>query len=85
MIPVFKKGWLGGQATLIVTSPMGMRRGKKHNGVDFRAVVGTSIFSPIDGKIVNRRVQKNGAGLYIVLRFETDNSGECNPWLRTFF
>ena len=76
MIPVFKKGWLGGQATLIVTSPMGMRRGKKHNGVDFRAVVGTSIFSPINGKIVNRRVQKNGAGLYIVLRFETDNPGE---------
>ena len=74
MIPIFKKGWLGNQQTLIVTSPMGMRRGKRHNGVDFRATVGTKIYAPVDGVIANRKVQKGGAGLYIVLRFETDSS-----------
>lgn len=74
MIPVFKKGWLGGQMSLIITSPMGMRRGRRHNGVDFRATVGTSVFAPIGGRVVMKRIQKGGAGLYVVLRFDVDAS-----------
>lgn len=74
MIPVFKKGWLGRQLTLIVTSPMGMRRGKKHNGVDFRAAVGTDIYCPIGGKVMRIRTQKDGAGLYLVVRFDVSAS-----------
>lgn len=73
MIPVFKKGWLGNKVTLLVTSPMGMRRGRMHNGFDFGIPVGTKLFAPIGGKIVNRKIQRGGAGLYIVLRFETNS------------
>lgn len=74
MIPVFKKGWLGGKNFLVVTSPMGVRRGKMHNGIDLRCDVGTKIFAPIEGRIVNRKIQKDGAGLYIVMRFDVTAS-----------
>lgn len=47
-----------------------------HNGVDFRSSVGTSVFTPVAGRVVNRRTQSTGAGLYVVVRFEGDNTGE---------
>lgn len=74
MIPTFLKGWLGGAETLTITSPMGMRGGRQHKGVDFRAAVGTEIRAPIDGEIVYRGVQESGAGLYVKLRFRESAS-----------
>ena len=73
MIPIFKQGWLGGKTRLTVSSPMGMRNGRLHNGVDFAVPVNTKIYAPIAGQITKVAVQKDKAGLYVKLRF-TDNT-----------
>ena len=72
-IPKFIKGWLGGRNSLPISSPMGMRWGKMHKGIDIAIPVGTTIKAPAAGRIVTRKVQKNGAGLYVVLRVESGN------------
>lgn len=73
MIPIFKQGWLGGKTRLTVSSPMGMRNGRLHSGVDFAVPVNTKIYAPIAGQITKVAVQKDKAGLYVKLRF-TDNT-----------
>lgn len=71
MIPVFKKGWFNGQSVLTISSPMGMRNGKMHNGIDIstNGVTGLNIYSPVAGQVVQRKIQPNGAGLYLVINF----------------
>jgi len=56
----------------VVTSPFGRRTRNgvdgSHNGVDFRAAIGTSIVAPADGKIERIHSENTGAGgMYIVL------------------
>ena len=78
MIPKFIKGWLGGKSSLPISSPMGMRWGKMHNGIDIAVPVGTAIQAPHNGRIITRKVQKDGAGLYIVLRIDAENNEYYN-------
>jgi len=56
----------------VVTSPFGRRTRNgiegEHNGVDFRAAIGTSIVAPAAGKIERIHSENTGAGgIYIVL------------------
>ena len=78
MIPKFIKGWLGGKSSLPISSPMGIRWGKMHNGIDIAVPVGTAIQAPHNGRIITRKVQKDGAGLYIVLRIDVENNEYYN-------
>ena len=52
MIPIFKKGWLGNKTSLTISSPMGMRNGRRHNGVDIAVPVNTKILAPTSGQII---------------------------------
>lgn len=74
MIPIFKKGWLGNKTTLKLSSAMGMRNGRRHNGIDIPVPVNTKILAPTSGKIVHISTQSKGAGLYIKLRFFASES-----------
>ena len=74
MIPKFIKGWLGDINSLPISSIMGMRWGRMHKGVDIAVPVGTAIKAPCAGKIVTNKVQRNGAGLYLVLRIDAENN-----------
>lgn len=67
VLPKFKKGWLGGKSNLPVSSPMGKRWGKNHDGVDFAVSVGTYIEAPFNGTIISA-CKKTGWGLQLVLR-----------------
>lgn len=78
MIPKFIKGWLGGKSSLPISSPMGMREGKMHKGIDVAVPVGTAIQAPHNGRIITRKVQKDGAGLYVVLRIDAENNEYYN-------
>ena len=69
MIPVFKKGWLARRTTLALSSSMGMRHGRMHNGIDIPVPVGSNILAPIGGRIIQISTQGSGAGLYIRLRY----------------
>lgn len=69
MIPVFKKGWLAGKTSLNLSSPMGMRNGRMHNGIDIPVPVNSKIYAPIGGRVMQISVQKAGAGLYLKLRY----------------
>ena len=69
MIPVFKKGWLAGKTSLNLSSPMGMRNGRMHNGIDILVPVNSKIYAPIGGRVMQISVQKAGAGLYLKLRY----------------
>ena len=69
----FKKGFVGGLDTLSITSDFGKRKNNRgeiesHNGIDIGISQGTALYAPLSGKIIERKVQKNGAGLYICLR-----------------
>jgi len=68
----FYKGFLAGYSTLSITSDFGKRNinGKisNHNGIDIRAVQGTILKAPLSGKIIKRTIQKEGAGLYVIIR-----------------
>lgn len=46
---------------------------KGHNGIDFRAAVGTPVYAPHDGKIKEKANDTNGYGLY--LKVESDVEG----------
>lgn len=70
----FKRGWIGNKTTLIVSSPMGIRNGRMHNGIDFAIPVGTVIMAPTSGQIMQVAIQANGAGLYIKMRFKSAES-----------
>lgn len=72
------KGFLVGHPTLRLTSNFGKRlmNGKvsNHNGIDIGIPSGTVIKAPLSGKIIQRRVQKKGAGLYVTIRHTIDSS-----------
>ena len=74
MIPVFYKGWLGGRTSLKLSSTMGRRWGRMHNGVDIATPVNTKILSPVDGKVTKVAYQAGGAGRYIKIRFHASAS-----------
>lgn len=74
MVPVFRKGWLENRTTLIISSPMGMRNGRMHYGIDVVLPVGVAIAAPVSGQIVQTAIQKNSAGLYLKLRFDAGDS-----------
>lgn len=74
MIPVFFIGWLGGLADLNLSSTLGMRNGKMHNGIDINVPSGTPIYAPIDGMVmqINRSTQ---FGLTLTLQFRDEEAG----------
>lgn len=41
---------------------------KGHNGIDFRAAIGTPIFAPFDGKVKTKNSGNEGYGLHIRMR-----------------
>ena len=69
MIPVFKKGWLAGKTSFNLSSPMGMRNGRMHNGIDIPVPVNSKIYAPISGRVMQISTQRGGAGLYLKLRY----------------
>lgn len=83
----FKKGFLGGYGLskakpLKITSDYGYRKNpndpsqqQMHYGIDFGVPSGTPISAPVDGRIVEVKVQKNLAGLYAVEEY-TNEGGE---------
>lgn len=75
-IKTFMKGFLVGQTQLNVTSDFGKRHmnGKirKHNGIDFGVPVGTVLKAPVAGTVIKKTIQKNGAGLYVAIRYIAD-------------
>ena len=73
-INVLKKGWVNNLKELTISSPYGPRWGRFHRGIDIAIEVGTKILAPASGVIIKKQVQRNGAGLYIVLRFKISNS-----------
>lgn len=77
-IPVFKKGWIGGLTKLTISSPMGMRNGKMHFGVDVAIPVNTKLLAPIGGKIIKVSTQAKGAGLYVKLRYYYEANRYCD-------
>lgn len=74
MIPIFYKGWLGGRTSLTLSSTMGRRWGRMHNGVDIGVPVNTRIMSPVDGRVTKVANQPHGAGRYIKVRFYSSAS-----------
>lgn len=70
-ISTFLQGFIGAQSSLTVTSDFGKRNIdgdiRPHNGIDIRVPVGTQLRAPIGGTVVERRVQQNGAGLYLTI------------------
>ena len=72
----FYKGFLEGQSELLVTSDFGKRhmngKIKNHNGIDFGVPVGTVLKAPLAGKIITKRVQRNGAGLYVTIQHQVE-------------
>lgn len=70
----FIKGFLKDQSVLKITSDFGKRHinGKieNHNGIDIGVPQGTVLLSPLSGKVIERKVQKNGAGLYVTIRHQ---------------
>lgn len=65
-----RRGWIGKETKLTVTSPFGMRKlskdkvAKMHCGIDIRVPQGTPIYSPVSGTATVVK-SKGGAGLYI--------------------
>ena len=74
--PVFMKGFLKNYYPFRITSDFGKRDLgdgiKPHNGVDIGCPQGTPLLAPVSGKIWARKVQKNGAGLYVTIRHQID-------------
>lgn len=72
----FYKGFLAGQSQLLITSDFGKRliNGKigNHYGVDIGVPQGTVLKAPLAGRIITRKVQKGGAGLYVTIRHQVD-------------
>ena len=69
----FNKGFIGGLETLNISSDFGKVRKHEggfrlHHGIDFKIPTGTALKAPFDGRIVIKKKQNGGAGLYISLR-----------------
>jgi murein DD-endopeptidase MepM/ murein hydrolase activator NlpD len=63
------------KGSLVVNSPFGMRKGVHHGGVDLAAASGTSVYSPIKGKITFNGVDGNCGNAIIV-----DNGTESHQF-----
>ena len=65
-----KRGWLAGKKKLLVTSPLGQRHGRMHQGVDIGTPVGTKILAPFKGKLTARQQGggREGYGNYLLLK-----------------
>jgi murein DD-endopeptidase MepM/ murein hydrolase activator NlpD len=63
------------KGSLVVNSPFGMRKGVHHGGVDLAASSGTSVYSPIKGKITFNGVDGNCGNTIIV-----DNGTESHQF-----
>lgn len=76
----FYKGFIDGQSQLNITSDFGKRNdplnGKieNHYGIDFGVPQGTVLKAPLSGKIIERTVQNNGAGLYVTILHKVDSN-----------
>lgn len=77
-IPVFKKGWIGGLTKLTISSPMGMRNGRMHYGVDVAIPVNTKLLAPIGGKIIKVSTERGGFGLYVKIRYFYNSNEYCD-------
>lgn len=65
-VPMLRRGWLD-VSRINVTSPMGLRRGKPHRGIDIdTSNSGNKIYAPFDGTLTCRW-NANGYGLYLTL------------------
>lgn len=55
-----------------ITSKFGPRRGRMHNGIDVKVLVGDTIAAAFDGKIrvVKNQGRRTGYGLYVVIRHD---------------
>jgi hypothetical protein len=75
-IKTFMKGFLQGVTNLQVTSLFGKRHWngkiKDHNGIDIGVPQGTILKAPLAGQVIRKTTQKNGAGLYVAIRYIAD-------------
>lgn len=55
-----------------ITSKFGPRRGRMHNGIDVKVLVGDTIVAAFDGKVrmVKNQGRRTGYGLYVVIRHD---------------
>ena len=73
--PVFQQGFLVGFSPLPITSLFGVKRGNHyHAGIDIGCPVNTAINCPVDGEIQKVGFEKNGYGLYLVVRYKMNVS-----------
>jgi hypothetical protein len=58
----------------VITSLFGIRKGKKHKGIDIRGTHGVTKIQPTyDGEIYRMKIQPNGYGLYLILKHELND------------
>jgi len=55
---------------MYVTSPVGMRSGGPHKGVDFRAPMDAPIYAVFDGTVERVRFNREGFGWYIMIKHD---------------
>lgn len=72
-IHTFSPTWLGNYSELPISSEFGNRRlgGKLrfHAGIDIAVPVGTEIKSPYEARVVSKKLNKKGHGLYVTIRY----------------
>jgi len=64
------KNWNWPLDSLVVTSGFGKRGKKNHEGIDFRANVGTTVYAVAQGKVVYSSQRISGYGKMVVLRHQ---------------
>ena len=56
--------------SLVMTSEFGKRKGKAHEGIDFRAKVGTAVYAVESGRVVYSSQRISGYGKMVVVRHQ---------------
>ena len=64
------KNWNWPLDELVVTSGFGKRGKKKHEGIDFRANIGTKVYSVAQGRVVYSSQRISGYGQMVVVRHD---------------